>query len=81
MRIWEIQEYKIWKGIDRENPCWASLGFACGSWDDANDLLDYISGNKPAAILRVAPNEVPKVDAKEPGYAFERDAFASIYGK
>jgi hypothetical protein len=50
---WDIEEYKIWKGIDKETPCWASLGWACGSWDSANSILVYMNGNKPKAILRV----------------------------
>jgi hypothetical protein len=55
-KFWDVQEYKIWKGIDRKNPCWASLGFACSTWDYANDLLEYMVGNFPKTIMRVAPN-------------------------
>ena len=50
---WNIEEYKIWKGISPRKPCWASLGFACYTWSDANDLLQYMNQNNPASILRV----------------------------
>tara|TARA_R110000851_G_scaffold56228_8_gene131615 strand:+ start:498 stop:998 length:501 start_codon:yes stop_codon:yes gene_type:complete len=55
---WGVQEYKIWKGINPHKPCWAGLGFACSSWDDANDLLEYMHGNKPEDILRVVSNPI-----------------------
>ena len=55
-RFWDIQEWKIWKGIDPNSPTWGSRGFACSTWDSANDLMTYINGNQPKAILRVAPN-------------------------
>lgn len=51
--VWRIEEYKIWKGIDKEKPCWASLGFACSSYESAKELMDYMHGNKTASVLRV----------------------------
>lgn len=52
-QTWDIEEYKIWKGIDLEKPCWASKGFACGSYEDANGLMEYMNGNNPLSIMRV----------------------------
>lgn len=53
---WDIQEYKIWKGIDKDRPCWASRGFACSEWKDAYGLMQYIEQNTPAVVLRVVPH-------------------------
>jgi hypothetical protein len=52
---WDIEEHKVWKGLDPHEPQWHGLGFACGSWADAAGLLDYLSRNDPSRILRVAP--------------------------
>lgn len=53
MEIWDIEEHKVWKGIDTERPCWASLQFACQSYDSASELMKYIEGNKRDVLLRV----------------------------
>lgn len=50
---WDIEEHKIWAGISKDEPRWASLQFACQSYDAAEDLMRYMSRNKPRAILRV----------------------------
>lgn len=50
---WDIEEFKIWKGLDAEKPRWASLGYACSRWSDANGLMEYMQNNKPDALLRV----------------------------
>lgn len=51
--MWIVQEYKVWRGIDTEKPLWHSRGFACATWEAANDLLEYLEHNDPAIILRV----------------------------
>ena len=53
MTIQDIQEFKVWKGIDKENPVWASRGFACSSYEDAKDLMDYIYESDDNLLLRV----------------------------
>lgn len=53
MKVWDVFEYKIWKGIDPDNPVWASRGFACPTWEDAKSLMDYLEGNCPKGIFRV----------------------------
>lgn len=50
---WDVQEHKIWKGIDVGRPVWASRGFACAEWKDAQALLEYLEGNNRNIILRV----------------------------
>ena len=62
---WDIHEFKIWKGLDKENPRWASLGFACSTWADADSMMQYIEGNKPSAILRVVPHTRAALAAME----------------
>lgn len=54
-RKWDVQEHKIWKGLDPVNPVWGNRGFACSSWDDANRLLNYILKSNKSLVLRVAP--------------------------
>ena len=54
--IWDIHEFKIWKGLDKEAPRWASCGFACSTWEDANSLMQYMESNRPSAIMRVVPH-------------------------
>jgi hypothetical protein len=50
---WDVQEFKVWKGIDPEKPVWHSRGFCCRTWADANDLLEYLQHNSPETLLRV----------------------------
>jgi hypothetical protein len=67
---WGIEEYKIWKGLDPEKPRWSSLGFACSTWTDANDLLQYMNRNRPDVIMRVVKRQpdtceiLPLTDAR-----------------
>lgn len=56
-RLWDIEEFKVWKGLDLNKPQWASQGFACPSWEDANDLVKYLEHNDPTIILRVVTHE------------------------
>lgn len=51
--LWDVEEFKIWKGIDPTRPTWASRGFACDTWENADGLLKLIEGNDPCVILRV----------------------------
>ena len=51
--LWEIEEYKVWKGLDSTKPQWSGLNIVCDDWCEAQGLLQYIVGNKPSAILRV----------------------------
>lgn len=54
-QYWDIQEFRVWKGIDPERPVWASRGFCCPRWDGANELLEFLQHNDNSLILRVAP--------------------------
>lgn len=55
---WDVEEYKIWKGIDPNKPVWHSRGFSCDSWDKANELRVFLEHNDSAIILRVAPQHL-----------------------
>lgn len=52
---WDVQEFKVWKGLDPNKPRWASRGFCCRSWADADELRALFEHNDPALIVRVAP--------------------------
>lgn len=41
-------------------------GFACSSWMDANELLEFIEGNCEGVVLRVAPSKISAFDTREP---------------
>ncbi|MFK3857801.1 hypothetical protein [Agrobacterium pusense] len=51
---WEVEEFKIWKGIDEEKPCWSGLNIVTDDWHEANSYVEYLSGNKPEGVFRVA---------------------------
>ena len=50
----KVEEFKIWKGINTENPVWASRGF-CGTHQSMIELMEYLKHNVPSLVLRVVP--------------------------
>ena len=52
---WDIEEYKIWKGINPDKACWSSLGFACPSNGAASSLMVTLYNADPTRMLRVVP--------------------------
>ena len=50
---WDIEEYRIWPGIDKDKPYWGSLQYSCSTWTDANSLLEEFQRVKPAQLFRV----------------------------
>lgn len=57
-QTWDVEEYKVWKGIDKISPVWASRQFACATYENAKELMDYIIGNNPKLILRVTKRDL-----------------------
>lgn len=51
--LWEVEEYKIWKGIHPDRMTWASLNIVCDDWHKANDYVEYLQGNNPEGVYRV----------------------------
>lgn len=64
--IWQVEEYKIWKGVNPDKPVWASLNFVSRSWDDMMDLCDYLRGNNPDIILRVMKYDWAEIRKNRP---------------
>lgn len=54
-QVWDVEEFKVWKGLDPIKPQWHGRGFACSSWAAALELAEYLNHNDPALTLRVAP--------------------------
>ena len=50
---WDVDQFKVWKGLDPVKPQWSGLGFACASWEGANELLSYLERNCPKNLYRV----------------------------
>jgi hypothetical protein len=42
---YEIHQYKVWRGIDRYNKTWASLGFLFSDRDTMNEVLELLTTN------------------------------------
>lgn len=53
--LWEVEEYKVWKGIDPEKPTWAGLNIVTDDWDNALGYVDYLSRN--GAVVRVGKSK------------------------
>lgn len=53
-QLYQVQEYKVWRGIDPDNATWASRGF-CGSRESMDGIADYLKHNNPDLVLRVVP--------------------------
>ena len=56
-RYWTLEEYKIWKGLDEKIAQWATSThqFHFSEYEQAQEMLDYISGNVPSGVYRIAP--------------------------
>lgn len=50
--IWDVEEFKVWPGLDPDKPQWHPLNLVCQTWDAANGLIKYIEGNKPEGVYR-----------------------------
>lgn len=55
-RYWTLEEYKIWKGLDEKVAQWATSThqFHFSEYEQAQEMLDYISGNVPSGVYRIA---------------------------
>ncbi len=53
--LWEVEEYKVWKGIDPEKPTWAGLNIVTDDWDNALGYVDYLTRN--GAVVRVGKSK------------------------
>lgn len=58
--IWDVEEFKIWSGIDPAKAVWHGRGYACSTWNDAAELMEFLSHNDPSLLLRVAPSALPQ---------------------
>lgn len=43
--MYYLQEFKVWKGIDKENPVWADLGFVSDNFDNLASILELLTNN------------------------------------
>lgn len=50
---YEIQEYKVWKGIRLDSPVWAGLGYIRDDWSSLNQTMEYLERNNPDRIYRI----------------------------
>lgn len=47
MTYYEVEQFKVWKGIDPVNPCWSGLNFVSTRRDDMEEIateLQKVSG-------------------------------------
>lgn len=66
--LWQVEEYKIWKGVDSAKPTWNSLNIICPDWHEANGFVEYLSGNNPERVYRVKFADMQPIENyREPG--------------
>lgn len=53
MSLYSIEEFKIWKGIDRDVPQWSGIGINPSTRDEAEDMVKMLSGNAPDKQFRI----------------------------
>lgn len=53
IRHWHIEEYKFWKGLDKN--CWGGSGIVSTKYDELLDTMKYLTRNRPDGIYRIVP--------------------------
>lgn len=51
--FWEIEEYKVWKGLDPIKPQWAKMNFVSDSYEDSHEILSLLEQNSPEKVFRI----------------------------
>ncbi len=51
-KMYKVEEFKIWKGVDPDKPTWNSRGFV-GPQQDMIEIMEYLQHNAPELKLRV----------------------------
>lgn len=51
---WQVQAWKIWRGVDLTKPQWGDVNLIADNYRDAQDLVDYIqkSTDTPHRVVR-----------------------------
>jgi hypothetical protein len=58
MKLYEVQEFKVWKGINKYFPVWNCNGTICNTWLKAYDAIEYSSQCNIGSILRIKETTV-----------------------
>lgn len=53
MSNYSIEEFKIWKGVNPNEPTWHGLNLHPGTREGAEELVSYIQGNNPEGVYRI----------------------------
>lgn len=55
--VYQVQQYKVWKGVDPHKPQWGNLNLVFSEATEAEDMVKYLSRNNPDRQYRSIPQE------------------------
>lgn len=55
--MYYIQKWKIWKGLDKDRPRWADVGFVHQDEDAAADMVRFLERNNRDEPFRYVKRE------------------------
>lgn len=53
MSIYSIDEFRVWKGVNPNEPTWGTFGIFPSTRKEAEDIVDMLSRNNPDKTFRI----------------------------